>query len=136
MVGLNILIKDMAKKIVNKEKNEDMMIASQELDMNILYKILDKQFSLVGAPYQTSDMLGMDIENQTKVWESYTFTSEQFEDWHKFVIDCLKEWPVTADLTADEADEIFRIIADQWAFEIEGDELTEVNDSDIELEEE
>lgn len=126
----------MAKKIVTKEKNEDMLLASQELDMNILYKILDKQFSLVGAPYQTADMLGMDIETQTKVWESYTFTSEQFEDWHKFVIECLKEWSVTADLTADEADEIFRIIADQWAFEIEGDELTEANDSDIELEEE
>lgn len=127
----------MAKKTVNKvEKNEDMVLASQELDMNILYKILDKQFNLVGAPYQTADMLGMDIETQTKVWESYTFTTEQFETWHQFVIDCLKEWTVTADLTPDEADEIFRIIADQWAFEIEGDELTEVNDSDIELEEE
>lgn len=101
--------------VIKTENNVDQSVDFSEM---FLLKVLDKQFEIVNSPYKTDDLLKMDADQQTKIWENYTFTREQFIEWKQYFMNLAKETPMLDKLQDGELDEIFFALAGQWAFEV------------------
>lgn len=87
-------------------------------DIKILEKILNKQFQLVGCKLRVKDIYKMNQEQQTELWNKYTFTKQQFDKWHEFAIKTFAKDPLFSQLDEETIEAIFDNISNHWAFNI------------------
>lgn len=98
--------------------NPDTRSEDNTNDIKILEKILNKQFQLVGCKLKVKDIYKMNQEQQTELWNKYTFTKQQFDKWHEFAIKTFAKDPLFSQLDEETIEAIFDNISNHWAFNI------------------
>lgn len=87
-------------------------------DVKVLEKILNKQFQLVGCKIKVKDIYKMNQDQQTELWNKYTFTKEQFDKWHEFALKTFAKDPLFSQLDEETIESVFDDISNNWAFNI------------------
>lgn len=87
-------------------------------DIKVLEKILNKQFQLVGCKIKVKDIYKMNQEQQTELWNKYTFTKEQFDKWHEFALKTFAKDPLFSQMDEETIESIFDDICNNWSFNI------------------
>ena len=92
--------------------------AENNNDIKVLEKILNKQFQLVGCKIKVKDIYKMNQEQQTELWNKYTFTKEQFDKWHEFALKTFAKDPLFSQMDEETIESIFDDICNNWSFNI------------------